>query len=84
MKTTLNLDDALVIRAKALAARERTSLTRLIEDGLALRLRPPSSRSPRRRSLLPVYAGRGGLAPAVVDPLSNRSLLDAAEGEGQP
>ena len=39
MRTTLNLDDTLLMEAKALAARERLSLTRLIEQGLALRLR---------------------------------------------
>lgn len=39
MKTTLDLDDELLVRAKALAAREGRSLTALIEDGLRLRLR---------------------------------------------
>ena len=39
MKTTLDLDDELLVRAKALAAREGRSLTGLIEDGLRLRLR---------------------------------------------
>lgn len=31
VRTTLNLDDALLAKAKLLAAQERTSLTRLIE-----------------------------------------------------
>lgn len=39
MKTTLDLNDQLLADAKALAARQRTSLTRLIEEGLQLRLR---------------------------------------------
>ena len=39
MKTTLDINDALLAKAKALAARQRTSLTRLIEEGLQLRLR---------------------------------------------
>ena len=39
MKITLDLDDELLERAKALAAREGRSLTALIEDGLRLRLR---------------------------------------------
>jgi hypothetical protein len=34
MKTTLDLDDTLLARARALAARQRSSLTRLIEEGL--------------------------------------------------
>jgi hypothetical protein len=29
---------------------------------------------------LPVHRGRGGLSAAVIDPLCNRSLLDAADG----
>lgn len=39
MKTTLDINAALLADAKALAARQRTSLTRLIEEGLQLRLR---------------------------------------------
>jgi hypothetical protein len=81
MKTTLDLDDDLLARAKALAARERTSLTALIEEGLRLRLR--SHRRAQGRPITPriaVYHGRGGLV-ANVDPLSNRSLLEAAEDD---
>lgn len=78
MRTTLDINDALLARAKAAAARERTTLTRLIEEGLALRLRP--ARVMEGAAELPVYAGRGGLADGI-DPLSNRSLLDAADDE---
>ena len=39
MRTTLDIDDNLLKEAKQLAAREHTSLTRLIEEGLAARLR---------------------------------------------
>lgn len=81
MKTTLDLDDELLVRAKALAAREGRSLTALIEDGLRLRLRF------RRKSgghvsepAIAVYRGRGGLADGI-DPLSNRSLEDAADDD---
>ena len=76
MRTTLDLNDGLLARAKAAAARERTTLTRLIEEGLALRLRRrPAVGEPVP---LPVYDGHGGIAPDV-DPLRNRSLLDAAD-----
>ena len=34
MRTTLNLDDGLVMQAKILAIRRRTTLSRLIEDAL--------------------------------------------------
>lgn len=81
MKTTLDLDDDLVARAKALATRERTSLTSVIEEGLRLRLRA-RRRAPGRAAAprLAIYEGRGGLA-ANVDPRSNRSLLEAAEDD---
>lgn len=77
MKTTLDLRDELLARAKALAAKERTSLTRIIEESLLLRVR-------RRRAVrgklaeLPVSARKGGLR-AGVDGTSNRSLFDAAD-----
>ncbi len=76
MKTTLNLNDQLLADAKALAAQQRTSLTRLIEEGLQLRLRAKAGSGKRTRVRLPVFAGRGGLVTGV-DPLSNKALLDA-------
>lgn len=77
MKTTLNLDDRLLADAKALAARQRTSLTRLIEEGLQLRLRAQALSQPEA-SLppLPVCSGKGGLL-AGIDARSNKSLLAA-------
>lgn len=79
MKTTLDLDDRLLARAKALAARERKSLTTLIEEGLRLRLRGRQA-SRMAATPLPVFRGHGGLA-AGLDPLSNRSLADAADDD---
>jgi hypothetical protein len=81
VKTTLDIDDELLVRAKALAARERSSVTALIEEGLRLRLRRriPPSRAEDRPSLI-VYRGKGGLAPGI-NSLSNRSLLDAADSD---
>ena len=76
MKTTLNINDQLLADAKAMAAQQRTSLTRLIEEGLQLRLRAQAAAVPRGRRRLPVFKGRGGLV-AGVDPLSNKSLLAA-------
>jgi hypothetical protein len=77
MKTTLDLRDDLLARAKELAARERTSLTKMIEEGLTLRLRrQPASR--RKLKKLPVSAQIGGLREGI-DGASNRSLFDAAD-----
>ena len=80
MKTTLNIDDTLLAEAKALAAHQRTSLTRLIEEGLHLRLRGSTSTGNRPKPRLPLLKGRGGLV-AGIDPLSNRALLDALEDD---
>lgn len=71
MKITLKLNDQLFAHAKSLAAQQGTSLTRLIEEGLQLRLRAQAERS---RIRLPVYPGRGGLV-AGVHPLSNKAML---------
>ena len=76
MKTTLNIDDQLLSEAKVLAAHQRTSLTRLIEEGLHLRLRAGSPVGRRAKGELPLLKGRGGLV-AGVDPRSNKALLDA-------
>jgi hypothetical protein len=76
MKTTLDLNDRLLADAKALAAQQRTSLTRLIEEGLQLRLRAKADSERRRPVRLPVFRGRGGLVGGV-DPLSNKALLQA-------
>ena len=78
MKTTLDLDDELLVRAKAASARERKSLTALIEEGLRLRLRRPGSRARTASRSLAVHRGKGGLV-AGVDPLSNGALFDAAD-----
>ena len=76
MQTTLNLNDQLLAEAKALAAQQRTSLTRLIEEGLQLRLRATDEAQKRGRLRLPVFKGRGGLVQGV-NPLSNKALLKA-------
>lgn len=78
MKTTLDIDDELLVKAKAASARERKSLTALIEEGLRLRLRRAVPNRGAFLKRLPVYRGKGGLV-AGIDPLSNRSLLDAAD-----
>jgi hypothetical protein len=78
VKTTLDINDQLLVRAKAQSARERRSLTALIEEGLKLRLR--TAVQPRRTHpiKLAIYRGRGGVAKGV-DPTSNRSLCDVAD-----
>lgn len=80
MKTTLDLNDQLLADAKVLAAQQRTSLTRLIEEGLQMRLRAHAEPAARRPVRLPVFKGRGGLV-AGVNPLSNKALLGALDDD---
>ncbi len=77
MRTTLDINDELLVKAKALSARERKSLTLLIEEGLRLRLRRALPKTTSTKTL-PVYHGKGGLLKGI-DARSNRALLDAAD-----
>ena len=80
MKTTLDINDTLLATAKALAARRRTSLTRLIEEGLQLRLRSSRGATKASKRKIPVFKGRGGLV-AGLNPSSNKAMLDAADDD---
>lgn len=80
VKTTLDINDQLLADAKALAARQRTSLTRLIEEGLQLRLRAQAASGTGGKARLPVFKGRGGIVEGV-DPLSNKALFKALDDD---
>lgn len=76
MKTTLNIHDTLLVEAKTFAARQRSTLTRLVEEGLRMRLRAAESLpSHAGRKPMPVFHGKGGLAPGLSG-LSTREMLD--------
>lgn len=80
MKTTLDINDTLLASAKAMAARQQTTLTRLIEEGLQLRLRSPRAATKAITLKIPVFKGRSGLV-AGLNPLSNKAMLDAADDD---
>ncbi len=80
MKTTLDINDSLLANAKALAAQQRTTLTRLIEEGLQLRLRSPLAAPRISKRKIPVFKGRGGLVVGL-NPISNKAMLDAADND---
>jgi hypothetical protein len=80
MKTTLDLNDQILADAKVLAVQQRTTLTRLIEEGLLLRLRARSGAAKPGPTRLPIFKGRGGLV-AGVNPLSNKSLLKVLDDD---
>ena len=77
VKATVDIRDELLAQARAQAARERTTLAAVVEEGLVLRLR---SAAPRGGAMnpLPVSPRRGGLRSGI-DGSCNRSLLDAAD-----
>jgi hypothetical protein len=78
MRTTINLPDALVARAKRLAAESRTTLTAIIESSLreTLARRQKGTKAPAPK--LPVY-GRKGLQPGI-DLDDGAALLDVLGG----
>lgn len=80
MKTTLDINDSLLATAKSLAARQRTTLTRLIEEGLRLRLRSSKAKISSNKPKIPVFKGRGGLV-AGLNPRSNKAMLEAADDD---
>ena len=79
MKTTLDINDRLLADAKAAAAQQRTSLTRLIEEGLTLRLRGKQA-APSSKPHIAIFKGRGGLV-AGLNATSNKALLEAADDD---
>lgn len=74
MRTTIRLDDALLARAKSLAARTGRTLTAVIEDALRAALAQGRSRPLAERVSLPTF-GSGGLRPGV-DLDDTAALLD--------
>jgi hypothetical protein len=75
MRTTVRLDSALLERARAEAAKRKTTLTSLIEQGLEFVLRSPMRRSLRAAVALPECRAGGGTMPGI-DLNDGASLLD--------
>jgi hypothetical protein len=78
MRTTIRLDDQLLIAAKKLAAERGTTLTRIIEDSLrqSLARREPSPR--RAKVRFPTFKGSGVRPGVNLD--DSAALLDRMEG----
>lgn len=76
MRTTLNLDDDLVARAKALAARRGRSLTSLMEDALRAVLDREGKPSRAPAIDLPVGTGRLRVGVSLDDSAATRDLMD--------
>ncbi len=76
----MRLDEALLQRAREEAAKRKTTLTSLIEQGLELVLRRPMKRPTRRLLTLPECQAGGGTLPGV-DLDDSASLLDRMDGQ---
>lgn len=76
MQTTLRLDDELYRRAKAAAAEQGMSLTRLVEEAIRERLNGAAPAPRRRRLHLPVATATGGLVPEFS---SLQEAIEAAD-----
>jgi hypothetical protein len=78
MRTTIRLDDRVLVEAKKLAAEKGTTLAAVIEESLRQTLARRKSPSRRRRFRFPVFDG-GGLQPGV-DLDDTAALLDRMDG----
>jgi hypothetical protein len=78
MKLTLNIHDALLSEATVVAAQQRVTYTRLIEEGLRLRIRTAQKTPETKLMPMPTFKSGTGLAGGLVGN-STRELLDAAD-----
>jgi hypothetical protein len=79
MRTTLDLDDLVLRRAKKLAAEEGKTLTAIVEEALRERLVPRARRG--RKFKLRLLTRKGRLIPGIN--LADRDLLyERMDGRG--
>jgi predicted transcriptional regulator len=74
MRTTIDLADHLLLRAKQLAAAERTTLTAILEDSLRAYLAATPSRRQRKAGRTQLPTADGGKPNAAMD-LNDTSAL---------
>jgi hypothetical protein len=78
MRTTVRLDENLLLHVKREAAKRGETLTSMIEQGLRLVLAGSRSRPRRTRVRLPVSQAGGGTLPGV-DLNDSSAMLDKME-----
>ena len=82
MKTTIQLDDQLLLEAKQYAAQTGRTLKAVIEDALREALARTETTRPQARIPLKTFKGRGVQSGVDLDDTS--SLLDLMERVGDP
>ncbi len=75
---TISVDDELIKRARVRAIQQGTSLSAKVREFLAQYANTGVQAVPSKPVNLPIFQG-GGLHPGI-DPSSNKSMLDAADG----
>ena len=83
MRTTLNLDDDLLRRAKTFAAQTHRTLTSVFEDALREVLARREKAGARKPFRLPDSTSKPGYCPGV-DLDNSAALLDILEGRDAP
>lgn len=78
MRTTVRIEDELLVEAKRHAAETRRTLTQLIRDALIAQLERERGRASPRKVQLPVFLGDG--LQEGVDVNKTASILDRMEG----
>jgi hypothetical protein len=66
MRTTLTIDDDVLLAAKGIAQRQGRSVGEVISDLSRQALRPPASRA-RKRNGVPLLAARAGAVPVTME-----------------
>lgn len=67
MKTTVQLPDSLLTRAKAIALREKTTLAALVEEGLRAVVQARSAQNEKPFVLRDASVGGNGMSPEFKD-----------------
>ena len=75
---TISVDDELIRQARIKAIKQGTSVSAKVREFLAQYARGTDTATPAAPVVLPVFDGASGLQLGI-DPLSNKSLLQAAE-----
>jgi len=80
MRTTIDIEDALLAKARRKAAERNTTLTRIVEDALRRYLMP--GKQPRKR-LADRWVVVAGTRPPAVDVADRGRLYDFMELPGE-
>ncbi len=82
MRTTLDLNEALVRKAKKAAVERGTTLTAIIEDALREKLTRPAKARGKKRRVLHTFKGDG--LRRGVELSSTSALLDLLDDDAAP